>query len=108
MNDQAEKRVLTLLGFAQAAGKVVSGNTGVRTAIERRKARLVVLAGDAAAATKEQFVRLSERMHVPIVALRTDRNALGLAIGKSPRAAVAVLDAQFAQAIQRALDREEK
>lgn len=77
-------------------------------ALERRKARLVVLAGDAAAATKERFVRLAERMQVPLVELDTDRDALGLAIGKSPRAAIAVMDAQFARAIRRSLDPEEK
>lgn len=108
MDDQVQKRVLTLLGFAQAAGKIASGETAVHLALERQKARLVVLAGDAADATKKRIVRLAERLQVPIVMLDTNRDALGLAIGKSPRAAVVVMDAQFARAIQRSLDREEK
>lgn len=108
MNEQAKNHVLTLLGFAQAAGKIASGEDATRIALERQKGRLVVLAEDAAEATKKRVTLLAERMEVPLVVLRTDRDTLGLAIGKSSRAALVVLDGQFAQAIQRSLSREEK
>lgn len=108
MNEQVKEHVLTLLGFAQAAGKIASGDDAARIALERQKGRLVILAEDAAESTKKRMIRLAERMGVPLVVLSTDRNTLGLAIGKSSRAAVVILDAQFAQAIQRSLSREEK
>lgn len=108
MEQKVQQHVLTLLGFAQAAGKIASGDDATRIALTRQRGRLLLLAEDTADSTKKRLMRLSERMQVPHVVLSADRDTLGLAIGKSPRAALVVLDAQFAQAIQRSLSREEK
>ena len=44
-----EDKILNLLGLAQRAGKVISGDFIVEKAIKRNEPKLVLLAGDCAA-----------------------------------------------------------
>lgn len=100
------KRVCSLLGFAQRAGQVASGEVAVEQAIRRRKALLVILATDASANTLKKTEALCMQRSVPTRQALT-REQLGLAIGRSPRASVAILDSGFAGALAEALRGEE-
>ncbi|MBE0466756.1 MAG: ribosomal L7Ae/L30e/S12e/Gadd45 family protein, partial [Candidatus Desulforudis sp.] len=65
------KVVLKLLGLGQRARNVVSGDEGVRAKLERHQARLVIVARDAAPATRRDFSSLSARYSVPCVEFGT-------------------------------------
>ena len=79
-----EDKILNLLGLAQRAGQVISGDFIVEKAIKRKEPKLVLLAGDCAANNEKK---------------------LGTAIGKEVRVVVAVLDDGFAKALLKEIDR---
>ena len=85
----AGNNVAFALGLAQKAGKTASGDVAVRAALKSGKVKVLVLAQDAAPNSKKEIYFLAEMAGVP-------RNELGYAIGKGPRIAVAVTDANFA------------
>jgi len=90
--------VYKLLGLGQRSRNVVSGDEGVRAKLERHQARLVIVARDAAPATRRDFVALSARYAVPCVEFGT-KGELGIAVGKSPRAVLALLEVNLARRV---------
>ena len=96
----AEKDAAGVLGLAQKAGKLSSGDTGVKEALAGGKAKLLVIAADIAPNTEKELRFLAEKAAVP-VARCMKRTELGLCIGKAPRAAIAVLDSGFAGLIMK-------
>lgn len=91
----AGNNVAFALGLAQKAGKTASGDLSVRGALKNGKAKVLVLATDAAPNSKKDMYFLAELAGVPVVELLT-RDELGYAIGKAKRTAVAVTDINFA------------
>ncbi|WP_003541232.1 L7Ae/L30e/S12e/Gadd45 family ribosomal protein [Desulfotomaculum nigrificans] len=82
----------------------MSGDFAVRANIT--KAKLMIIAKDASERIKQEYLRIGKSNKVPtIVAL--SKEELGSALGKSPRAAVAILDNNFAQGVGRLLERGE-
>jgi len=61
---------------------------------------MVLLAGDAGTATERYFRRLCREKGVPLWQAGT-KEELGSAIGKSPRAVLAVTGESFARALQK-------
>ena len=91
----AGNNVAFALGLAQKAGKTASGDVAVRAALKSGKVKVLVLAQDAAPNSKKEIYFLAEMAGVQVIELLT-RNELGYAIGKGPRIAVAITDANFA------------
>lgn len=91
-------KVYSLLGFAQRAGKIVSGEQGVITAIRRGKVFCLIIATDCSQNTLRRHSALAATHAVPCY-LYGNKMELGQAVGKAQRALVAVLDSGFAQAI---------
>jgi ribosomal protein L7Ae-like RNA K-turn-binding protein len=87
-----------LLGFAQKSGKLISGETGVESAIKSKKAKLILLASDAAANTKKVYSFKAQNYNTVYKEVLT-KEELGECIGKNYRAAVAIVDKNFADAI---------
>ena len=96
----ANNGVTFALGLAQKAGKLASGDYAVRSALKNGKARLLVLAVDAAENSKKDMYFLAELTGVPVVECLT-RDELGWSIGKAKRTAVVVLDNNFANMINK-------
>ena len=97
-----EDKILNLLGLAQRAGKVISGDFIVEKAMKRKDPKLVLLAGDCAANNEKKYTQLAETHQIHSIA---NKEALGTAIGKEVRVVVAVLDDGFAKAILKEIDR---
>jgi ribosomal protein L7Ae-like RNA K-turn-binding protein len=89
-----------LLGLGFCGGKVITGTEAVWSALEHRRASLVILAEDASERTKADFCRLSEKVGIPWILL-SEKEILGKCTGQSPRAVLAVIDKQMAKAILR-------
>lgn len=99
----SNNKALNLIGLCQRAGKLVSGDCMVKSAVKGGRAKLLVLAEDASDRTQKEFYHLVKAYKVKLIKAGT-KAELGLAIGKSPRAAVAVTDENFAKGIIAALE----
>lgn len=87
-----------MLGFAQRAGKVVSGEAATRIQLSRKRLKLLIIAEDAAPEVQRQLTALAEKFGVTFM-VTGRKEELGLAIGKSPRAVIGIGDAYFARLI---------
>lgn len=96
-------KVLNLIGLAQKAGKVVSGQFMTEKAVKTGEAALVVLAQDASENTKKKFSNMCEFYEVPL-RIHAAKDYLGHAMGKELRASLAVTDEGLAQAIMKKMD----
>lgn len=95
--------VLSLLGFAQRAGRIVAGSTAVERALQRPgKVRLVIIAEDAAERTAGKFIAAAKQEGVPFKIAAT-KGELGSAIGRRDTAVLAICDSRFAKAVTQAL-----
>lgn len=86
----------SLVGLAFRAGKIVSGEEAVLSAVRGQKARLVLIAGDASERTKGTWENKCAYYKVPL-RVAADRFELGRAMGKAHRVVVAVNDKGFSE-----------
>ena len=86
------------LGLAQRSGCLVSGDVAVKEALVRGKAKLLVIAGNAALRTRQELWGLAKKCGIPVVVFGTKEH-IGALIGKSPRSSVAFLDENMARAV---------
>lgn len=96
----ANNNVAFALGLAQKAGKVASGDFAVRSALKSGKAKLLIVAEDAAPNSKKDMYYLAEVAGVEVIELLT-RDELGYAIGKAKRTALVITDNNFAKMLKK-------
>jgi ribosomal protein L7Ae-like RNA K-turn-binding protein len=94
----------SLLGLAQRAGQVASGETAAELALKKGKGKLALLAEDASERTRQRFLFLAKKAGVPCY-WGGDRETLGAAIGKAPRSMVVVTADSFAKGMMEILER---
>lgn len=92
-------KVSNYLGLAQRAGLVVSGEQAVLGGVLRGKVHLLLISTDASANTQSKFKSLAQNHNVNYY-VYGEKDVLGLAIGKSPRSVLGVIDRNFANVIQ--------
>ena len=95
-----EQKIMNLLSMAQRANQVVSGEFAAQKALQEKRAKLLLVAEDAAEETRKSYAELAERYTVPFHYLLT-REQLGQCIGKNFRAAAVLLDSGFSKAIEK-------
>lgn len=93
-------KVLSLVGLATKAGKVVSGEFSVEKAVKSNQAYLVLVAVDASDNSKKMFQNMCDYRNVPIL-YYSNKEALGQAMGKQIRVSIAFLDEGFALAVRK-------
>ena len=98
-----EDKVLNLLGLAQRAGKLSSGDFIVEKAMKKKTPKLVLLAGDCADNNQKKYIQFAEAYHIPLRKVGS-KETLGTAIGKEVRVVVAVEDDGFAKALLKEID----
>lgn len=99
MNSQ---NVLSLLGLAQKAGKIASGELAVEKSIKSGKAKLIIIAADSSDGTKKRYRDMSQYYQVPLYEILT-KQQLGSCIGKEYRAALTIADTGLSKAVLKAL-----
>lgn len=100
-----EKRIISLLGLAQKAGKIASGELAVEKAIKSRQAKLVIIGKDCSEATKKNYRDMTTYYNVELYE-EFSKEELGACIGKVYRAALAVIDVGFSMALKKLLNDE--
>ncbi|WP_033829188.1 YlxQ family RNA-binding protein [Bacillus andreraoultii] len=98
-----QEKWLSLLGLANRAGKIVTGEELVVREIQRKRVKLVLLSHDASFNTKKKINDKASYYHVPVKEV-ADRFTLGNAIGKEARVVIAVTDKGFSDKLQSELD----
>ena len=93
-----EQKQLNMLGLANRAGQLITGDEMVEKAIKRSKVSLVLCASDASQATLERYRGFAERYHVPMN-FTFNRAQISQAIGKS-RSIIALTSAGMAKTFQ--------
>ena len=91
--------VLQLLGLAQKAGFVKSGEFMTETSIKEGKAWLCIVAKDASDNTRKKFSDACSYRKVPFMEY-SDKETLGHAIGKEFRSCLCITDQGFARQLQ--------
>lgn len=94
-----------MLGFAQKAGKLTSGEQGCEANLKRGKAKLLILSEDATDGTKKKFINTCTHYKTPF-RIFGNKNKLGIAVGKSPRSTIVIEDVDFAKGILKLLGEE--
>ena len=97
--------MLSYIGLATKAGKLVSGEFMTEKAVKEGSAALVIVAQDASDNTKKMFTNMCSFYNVPIVIMQ-EKEILGHAMGKQFRASLAITDPGFADAIKKQLEKE--
>ncbi len=95
-----EEKIKALLGFAQKAGKIISGDDMVIAGMKKKQVFFIVLAQDASDYVKKEVLYHIDKYQVPYI-MGFDKVELGLVIGKSPRAVLGVTDKNFAVGMQK-------
>lgn len=103
MNNMSKKRVMSLLGLATRARKVVSGDDTTLQDLKKGKVDLVIVATDASDNTKKLFRDKSSFRNIKMVEYGT-KEEIGNAIGKSFRAVIGIEDKGFAKKILELLE----
>ncbi|MEH6955877.1 YlxQ family RNA-binding protein [Neobacillus drentensis] len=94
---------MSLLGLANRARKIISGEELTVKQIQSGKAYLILLSADASANTTKKITDKCNSYEVPYKIVE-NRHLLGQAIGKEARVVVAVLDDGFAKKMVTLLD----
>ena len=97
-------KTLGLLSIARKAGKLQTGEETVGAMIYERRARLIVLASDAGAATVRRVKAQTEGTRQRYVQLGCDKQTLGEALGRPSVAVAAFTDVSLALAFVRTLE----
>ena len=98
-----QDKALAMIGMAQRAGKVASGEFSTEKAVKTGKAALIIVADDSSDNTKKMFSDMCRYYNVPIY-FYSNKETLGHSIGKQFRASLAVLDEGFGNTIKKHLE----
>ncbi|WP_047981232.1 L7Ae/L30e/S12e/Gadd45 family ribosomal protein [Ornithinibacillus contaminans] len=94
---------LNIIGLAFRAGKCSTGEETIVKDIQKRRAKLVLIANDVGPQTRKKLTDKCNSYEVPYVIVADDRDTLSNAIGKSQRVAIAILDGGFATKLKQLL-----
>ena len=89
--------LLRTLGLMRRAGKLSAGEDGVRQAVRKRNARLILVAADASENAVKRAEGFAETARVPLIRLDADKDTLCRALGVNGGAMFAVCDEGFKQ-----------
>lgn len=98
-----ERKILSLLGLCQRAGKLVSGELSCITAIRNKSAKLIILANDASENTVKKFSDKTCYYNIKLCRIST-KFEIGKALGKKERTIVAITDKGFAEEVLKILN----
>ena len=93
--------VLTMLGFAQKAGKLAAGEAAVENFLKKEKIVLLVMSDELSDNRKEYWTKQAEYANVDILTVEISKLDLGWAIGNSPRGIIGIMDQGMAEAIRK-------
>lgn len=103
-----DEKALGLLGIAQKGGNIAIGEEPVGAAARAGKARLIILAADAAGHTVRRAGSFASLHQSPLVAIDADKDTLGSVFGRTSVAMIAMTDVFLAKRFLEALGQEDR
>lgn len=100
---EKNNKIYGLLGLARRAGKVSFGTESSIDTIERKKAKLVIVAKDSSDRTKKNFEELCKKTNLPIRIVGTIE-LLSQSIGQVNKAVLVIEDENFAKELIKRID----
>ena len=100
-------KILSMIGMAMKAGKVVSGEFSTEKAVKTGKAFLVIVSEAASDNTKKMFRNMCTFYEVPMYTYGT-KDDLGHSMGKQFRASLAITEEGFAKSIEKRMKEAER
>ena len=97
------ERILSMLGLAHKAGRVEIGEEPVGSAARARKARIILVASDAAAGSVRRAMSFANTGNCLCLVIPATKDELGRALGRTSCAMAAVTDIGFADAVAKKL-----
>ena len=97
------EKVLSMMGLALKAGRVEVGEEPVGAAARAKKARVIFIAGDAAASSVRRAMSFAESGSCLALQIDAAKEQLGRALGRTSVAMAAVTDIGFAESIVKKL-----
>ena len=95
-------RILNMLGIANKAGKLVTGEDSVISGLQKRKVKMVFVSNDASASTIDKFDKKCFFYHVQCINTFSSDELSG-AIGRS-RKIVGITDSGICDAIKKIME----
>lgn len=92
-----------MLGLARRAGKISFGTEASIDTIERKKAKLVIIAKDSSDRTKKNFKDLCDKLNIQIRIVGTIED-LSKSIGQINKAVLVIKDENFAKELIKRID----
>ena len=96
-------KVMSYLGFAAKAAKIVNGYNTCMFMMGKKKVRLVILAADLAENSVKKMISLCRQYHVPYRIFGT-MDELSHMTGTAGKGIFAITDANFAEIIVKEID----
>ena len=97
------ERILSMIGLAKKAGLVEIGEEPVGSAARAKHARVILVAGDAAASSVRRAYSFAQAGNCLCLTIDAVKDQLGSALGRTSVAMVAVTDIGFAESIVKKL-----
>ena len=97
------ERILSMIGLAKKAGFVEIGEEPVGSAARAKHARVILVAGDAAASSVRRAYSFAQSGSCLCLTIDATKDQLGSALGRTSVAMCAVTDIGFAEAIAKKL-----
>lgn len=97
------ERILSMIGLAKKAGLVEIGEEPVGSAARAKHARVILVAGDAAASSVRRAYSFAQAGNCLCLTIDATKDQLGSALGRTSVAMAAVTDIGFAEAIVKKL-----
>lgn len=100
---EKNNKIYGLLGLARRAGKISFGTESAKETIEKKKAKLVIIAEDSSNRTKNNFKMLCEKLSVQVRIIGKIED-LSQSIGQVNKAVLVIKDENFAKEILKRID----
>ncbi|MBQ2061086.1 MAG: ribosomal L7Ae/L30e/S12e/Gadd45 family protein [Oscillospiraceae bacterium] len=97
------EKILSMIGLAKKAGRAEIGEEPVGAAARAKKARLILLASDAAPSSQRRAASFAQAGSTVLLTIPADKERLGAALGRTSVAMAAITDIGFAEAIAKKL-----
>jgi len=99
----SEETVKNLLGIAQKAGYVVSGDFAVKESF-KKNVFLLILANDISLNSEKELLLLAKKKNIPVLKILS-KSDMGSSIGKGTRSSIAVINEKFARALEKKINK---
>ena len=95
------KGVLTLMGFAQKAGKLAGGDAAVENFLVKERLALLIVSEELSEQRQAHWQEEAKKHGVEAVVLPATKLEMGLAVGMSPRGIIGIMEENMAEAIKK-------